>query len=116
MSVAAAVGYPESRRTRLSWRSLRRAVFERDGGICQACLCRVGKVWDAGHLVDRIVGGSDTLTNLYLSCVHCNRTVKPIHRTLAEARAWLAEQQQRARTGREVTADWEPFVKAMLAR
>ena len=37
----------------MSWLRLRRAVYVRDRGICQVCLLRVGRLWDAGHLIDR---------------------------------------------------------------
>lgn len=100
----------------MSWPRLRRAVYRRAGGRCQVCLLKVGKVWDAGHLQDRVMGGADTLDNLYLSCQRCNRTLKPLHRTRAEAQAWLEAQQRQARTGREVSADWRPFWRALLAR
>lgn len=98
----------------MSWLRLRKAVYERDRATCQVCLQRVGKTWDAGHLVDRIAGGGDELDNLVLMCVRCNRTNKPIHRTVDEALAWLLEQQTRARTGREVSLQvWRPFYQAM---
>jgi 5-methylcytosine-specific restriction endonuclease McrA len=104
----------------MSWLRLRRAVYRRDRGICQVCLSRVGRLWDAGHLVDRIAGGADTEANLVLMCVHCNRRVKPIHRTRDEALAWLREQQEQATTGREVTAAAlaasDAFWRAMLVR
>jgi 5-methylcytosine-specific restriction endonuclease McrA len=88
----------------MSWLRLRRAVYRRDRGRCRVCLSRVGRLWDAGHLVDRISGGADTEANLVLMCQACNRTRKPIHRTREEALAWLHDQQERARTGRAVTA------------
>lgn len=100
----------------MSWRRLRRAVYARDRGRCQVCLSRVGRIWDAGHLVDRCVGGIDCLENLVLMCQRCNRSLKPIHRTLDEAQAWLAERQRRARTGRDVLSEtWIPFMERMLA-
>lgn len=86
------------------WLTLRRRVYRRDRGRCRVCLLKVGRVWDAGHLVDRVMGGADTLDNLILQCQRCNRSLKPLHRTREEALAWLHEQQQRARTGRAVTA------------
>jgi 5-methylcytosine-specific restriction endonuclease McrA len=104
----------------VSWLRLRRAVYRRDQGRCQVCLSRVGRLWDAGHLVDRCVGGRDELSNLVLMDVHCNRRVKPIHRTRAEALAWLRAQQEQARTGRELSAAAlvrsDAFWRAMLAR
>jgi 5-methylcytosine-specific restriction endonuclease McrA len=103
----------------MSWLTLRRRVYRRDHGRCQVCLSRVGRVWDAGHLIDRIVGGDDTEANLVLMCQGCNRSLKPIHRTRTEALAWLREQQEQARTGREVAAERlaasDRFWRAMLA-
>jgi 5-methylcytosine-specific restriction endonuclease McrA len=75
----------------VSWAKLRREIYARDGGRCRACGLRVGRVWDAGHLVDRIQGGADTLDNLVLMCARCNRTLKPITPTRAEADAWLEQ-------------------------
>jgi 5-methylcytosine-specific restriction endonuclease McrA len=100
----------------MSWLRLRREVYRRDHGRCQVCLLRVGRLWDLGHLVDRCAGGQDLAENTVLMCVNCNRTRKPIHRTRDEALEWLREQQERARTGREVTADWRPFYDAMFRR
>jgi 5-methylcytosine-specific restriction endonuclease McrA len=103
----------------MSWLTLRRRVYRRDHGICQVCLSRVGRLWDAGHLVDRIAGGQDTLDNLSLMCMACNRTRKPVTPTRAEALAWLHDQQEQARTGREVAAERlaasDRFWRAMLA-
>jgi 5-methylcytosine-specific restriction endonuclease McrA len=99
----------------MGWLSLRRMVYERDAGICQACLLPVGRRWDAGHLVDRCVGGGNTLSNLVLMCAHCNRRVKPITRTLAEARAWLEERRDRAR-GVALPDDWRRFYELMYGR
>lgn len=87
---------------------LRRHVYARDRGICQVCRLRVGRLWDARHLVDRIVGGQDELDNLVLMCIHCNRTQKPIHRTLAEAEEWIEQQH------RPVPATWRPFFDELL--
>jgi 5-methylcytosine-specific restriction endonuclease McrA len=73
----------------VSWARLRREIYARDGGRCRACGLRVGKVWDAGHLQDRIVGGADELENLALMCTRCNRTLKPVTPTRTEASDWL---------------------------
>ena len=85
----------------MSWAKLRREIYARDRGICQACGLRVGKRWDAGHVVDRIAGGADELDNLVLLCVRCNRTLKPITPTRTEAQAWL----EQARHPRPI--DWQ---------
>jgi len=91
-----------------SWRTLRKQVYARDRGVCQVCHMRVGRLWDAGHLVDRIAGGTDDLDNLVLMCLHCNRTVKPIHHTLREAYEWIDQQHQ------PVSSEWRPFLEGLL--
>jgi 5-methylcytosine-specific restriction endonuclease McrA len=97
------------------WLALRRMVYRRDGGICQACLLPVGRRWDAGHLVDRCVGGDNTLSNLVLMCARCNRSEKPITRTLGEAHAWLAERRDRAH-GVALPDQWRTFYEGMYGR
>jgi len=99
----------------MGWLSLRKMVYERDGGVCQVCLLPVGRRWDAGHLVDRCVGGDNTLSNLCLMCARCNRSEKPIHRTLAEAQSWLAERRDRAR-GVALPDQWRSFYELMYRR
>ena len=99
----------------MSWLRTRRLIYTRDRGICQVCLLHVGHLWDAGHLVDRGVGGTDVLSNLVLMCVRCNRTDKPLHRTRDEALAWLRERRRLAR-GYPLTVDWRPFYEAMYGR
>jgi len=91
----------------VSWDTIRQTVYHRDRGTCQVCLLHVGRLWDAGHLVERYLGGSDELENLVLMCVHCNRKVKPVHQDLGDARAWLYAQQQVAR-GKALDT-WRPF-------
>jgi 5-methylcytosine-specific restriction endonuclease McrA len=101
----------------LGWAALRRAIYKRDRGICQVCLTRVGRQWDCGHLVERYLGGPDSLENCYLSCVHCNRGGdKPVHTTLPEALAWLAAQQEMARGLAQEHPDWVPFWQALSGR
>jgi 5-methylcytosine-specific restriction endonuclease McrA len=97
------------------WLSLRRLVYERDAGRCQVCLLPVGRRWDAGHLVDRCVGGDNTLSNVVLMCARCNRSEKPIHRTLEEALEWLQRRRDLAR-GRELPEDWRTFHELMYRR
>jgi hypothetical protein len=64
---------------------------------------RVGKVWDAGHLQDRIVGGADTFENVVVMCPRCNRSTKPITPTRQEALAWTSTQQH------PQPVDWQPM-------
>jgi 5-methylcytosine-specific restriction endonuclease McrA len=98
----------------MTWAALRKEVYRRDEGRCQVCLFRVGKLWDAGHLVDRCVGGADTPENCVLMCSRCNRSIKPIHRTLEEAQAWIREQQTVAHTGREVPPETLAFMELVF--
>lgn len=101
-----------------AWRVLRRRVYRRDAGRCQVCLGKVGRLWDLGHLVDRAMGGGDLESNLVLMCVHCNRKKKPLHRTRAEALIWLLDQQDLARTGRELPEGerWLEFSRLLFGR
>jgi 5-methylcytosine-specific restriction endonuclease McrA len=92
----------------VSWARLRHRVYRRDGGRCQTCLERVGRLWDLGHLVDRSVGGTDAIDNVILMCPRCNRSEKPITPTRAEALEWLRAARERARTGRLIESDWRP--------
>lgn len=96
----------------MSWDAIRRAVYLRDRGTCQVCLLHVGRLWDAGHLVERYLGGPDTLENLVLMCTHCNRKLKPVHQSPDEARAWLHAQQQIARG--KAADTWRPFYDAIF--
>lgn len=62
------------------WRRVRERVIARDGGLCQECLRRGGRV-TAGNHVDHIKakasGGDDSLSNLELLCErhHTDKTV-----------------------------------------
>lgn len=97
----------------MSWAKLRQQVYERDLGRCRVCLQRVGRVWDAGHLIDRCVGGTDTLSNLVLMCQRCNRTRKPVTPTYEAADKWIDQERRKARTGRELTEDWRPVWRVL---
>lgn len=51
----------------------RRAVYERDGGVC--CYCRQAVSWadyHCDHVEPRKAGGSDHMDNLAASCRPCN--------------------------------------------
>jgi hypothetical protein len=77
-----------------SWGKLRRLIWERDRGVCQACGDPVDEWtvgYDLGHLRERMAGGLDTPDNLVVMCGPCNKVAKPVHHTIAEARAWLEE-------------------------
>lgn len=77
------------RATDMTWEATRALVFERDGGRCHVC----GEVipwhhYECGHIIDRVAGGSDRLSNLVTMCALCNR-LKPVHESRAEYIAWL---------------------------
>ena len=99
----------------MSWLTTRATVYARDHGMCQSCLLPAGRRWDVGHLVDRCAGGDNTLGNLILQCQHCNRRLKPIHRTRAEALAWLKDRRDRAR-GVALDDSWRTFCELMYGR
>lgn len=87
VSVAAIV----QRGTEVNWKATRRKVFDRDQGVCHVCGSQVA--WDnyeCGHIIDRVCGGSDRLSNLVTMCVLCNR-LKPMHRTRAEYLDWIED-------------------------
>lgn len=73
------------------WRELRRAVWERDRGTCQVCLKEVPftRNYHCGHIIDRRIGGQDTMENCVVMCRSCN-TSKPQHTTEQEYQAWKA--------------------------
>jgi len=72
-----------------NWRYVRRAVWERDGGICQVCKESIEiEVYECGHKVDRFLGGSDKMDNLVVMCSFCNRLKGP-HDTPEEYEAWV---------------------------
>lgn len=94
-------------RIRRRWASLRNTVFERDGGICQVCGFPVspfkGKSssYECGHIIDRMIGGPDKVSNLLCMCSRCNQW-KPLHESIAEFEAW-----------RQAGAWWPSFVQAV---
>ena len=77
------------RGTELLWEKLRRIVWERDKGRCIVCgrQCKPGE-WECGHIIDRVVGGSDEPENLGVMCIVCNR-LKPLHITREEFDEWV---------------------------
>ena len=55
------------------WASLRRAVFERDGFICQYCgTSGDGVVLHCDHVIPVSRGGDDFMSNLATACSQCN--------------------------------------------
>jgi hypothetical protein len=52
-----------------SWQSLRKFVFDRDGGICVYCGSTALAI---DHIIPRNLGGKDESTNLVASCKSCN--------------------------------------------
>lgn len=73
----------------VGWKKTAQLVYERDGGLCHVCMRTVERVdYECGHIIDRMVGGTDRLSNLVTMCIVCNR-MKPPHETRAEYLAWL---------------------------
>ena len=61
------------------WRRLRAVVLDRDGYRCKRPVVRAGIEVEcgepanhAGHIVARVLGGTDTLDNLRAECAPCN--------------------------------------------
>lgn len=54
--------------------SLRKQVYERDGGVCRYCQEAVSwEKYQCDHVTPRSKGGADTIDNLAASCSRCNR-------------------------------------------
>ncbi len=63
---------------------LRERIFNKTNGRCHLCRCQLnfenyGKSnpkdsWEVEHSVPRTKGGTDRLSNLYASCIPCNRS------------------------------------------
>jgi predicted DNA-binding ribbon-helix-helix protein len=61
-------------------------------GRCWACGSLVGiEYLECGHLIDKLCGGSDDITNLRPMCLSCNRLEKPFHNTIDEVLEWRKE-------------------------
>ncbi len=61
--------------TKVSWWDIRKEVFKRDGGVCQARLggTKCGKPGvDVHHIVPLSRGGTTTKTNLITLCKGCH--------------------------------------------
>lgn len=55
-------------------KQLRSAVYNRDGGVCQLCFQPVPWFsFACDHIKPVAHGGSTILSNLRLSCAHCNQ-------------------------------------------
>lgn len=71
-----------------NWEWLRSEIYIRDKGICWVCNDFVTlRDYDLGHLVDRVNGGNDELSNCAVMHKQCNIS-KPRHKTLDEAMKW----------------------------
>ena len=71
------------------WGKIRANVYKRDDGICQVCFEKISwERYECGHIVDRVVGGSDAYTNVVVMCVLCNR-LKPLHETKLACLDWV---------------------------
>jgi 5-methylcytosine-specific restriction endonuclease McrA len=75
---------------RVGWTRTRRRVWERDQGICHVCGVYVefGPDYHCGHMVDRIFGGSDDMTNCVVQCRQCNLRKPKKHHTREEYETW----------------------------
>jgi len=59
-----------------AWDRKRKAILERDSGLCQPCL-RAGRVTKAkhvDHIIHKAIGGTDKDGNLQSICVPCHRS------------------------------------------
>ena len=72
-----------------SWTTLRDRVWKRDKEICQVCLRKIPySNYQCGHIIDRVCGGSDRLSNLVVMCCACNQG-KPMTQTRSEYLDWV---------------------------
>jgi SOS response regulatory protein OraA/RecX len=79
------------RGTTVPWSHLRALVYERDHGVCQVCGDAIDlDSYECGHIIDRVVGGSDRLCNLVCMCISCNR-LKPLTETREAYIVWASE-------------------------
>ena len=79
------------RGTTFPWLHLRALVYERDHGVCQVCGDAIDRdSYECGHIIDRVVGGSDRLSNLVCMCITCNR-LKPLTETREQYIAWASQ-------------------------
>lgn len=75
--------------TTISWNKTRSLVYDRDGGVCDICQDKIEyEVYHAGHIIDRVCGGTDRLENLVCMCSLCNIVFKPLHETKEEYEEW----------------------------
>lgn len=54
-------------------KTIREAVFERDGSKCRKCGDKVKSHLTINHIVPRVVGGKNEVKNLEVMCYKCNR-------------------------------------------
>jgi 5-methylcytosine-specific restriction endonuclease McrA len=52
-----------------TWEGLRKAVLERDQGLCAYC---GREATTADHVIPKAQGGLDTMDNLVAACLKCN--------------------------------------------
>lgn len=67
----AAMAHESAPRRRPIARTVRLAVWERDGGRCAECSSGFDLQYD--HVIPHALGGADTAANLQLLCGDCNR-------------------------------------------
>ena len=62
-----------TRPSRLTWRTIRHTVLQRDNHTCQLQLPGCTTIATAvDHIHPRARGGTDDLANLRATCTHCN--------------------------------------------
>ncbi len=88
-----------SRATSQSWESIRKLVWQRDGGVCHICGWKMPEdAYECGHIIDRTVGGTDRPSNVVVMCFLCNRWLKDLHCTRQDYLTWLASSTEVAQT------------------
>jgi hypothetical protein len=80
-----------------SWREVRKIVFKRDKGKCNICRQQLTwENWHAGHIVDRVMGGSDHPDNIVVMCEICNVYFKPLYESREDYEKWRNQKWGRA--------------------
>ncbi len=60
---------------KVPWQKLRQLAFERDGECCQYCGC-AEPPFEIDHVIPRVRGGENILSNVVVACRRCNRSKK----------------------------------------
>lgn len=103
---------------------MRAAVIKRDGLTCQLCGVEViegGRgptALNMDHIIQRAIGGPDTLDNLRVACAQCNmRRPRPVTEYVAQSRTYnriiSARRRERRRNTEHVP---DPNLERLLTR